>query len=472
MTGPNYQQLEQVILQLNQAVIERDQTILEQQKAIQELKTKVAQFELKFNQNSRNSSNPPSKDRKGNTPARKPSGKKKRPHHKGAGRKPLSEDMVTSRETRVIDKCPRCRSEMQTTGDSTKWQQVDLPPIKPLVHEIELKTCKCSKCGLVQTPKLEEHEKPLMKANLEGFVNLLMGRFRYSHHAVRSFISLLIPGLDLSQGLISKVKKRGAHAFEKATEELMPAILNTPGAKFIDATGWRHMGTNYQLLIFRSARVCRYLFRSNQNGDTIAAILPGGVDHLVTDRGLAIRKTNVTHLQYCLAHLLRNIQGVAEDRQVSIGETQTLGKIYEALQQLFHEQHRYDRSEITGATWKQNSYRKWAWMREMFESLLETTSYCVLRRFCRRVLRGWKHFMVYLARYGPMTNNLAEEGLRNLVIARKLCFGSRSSYGLQWREVVHSCIETLQRQGKAMMSFFAETIQSFRMGTPRPSLVY
>ena len=64
----------------------------------------------------------------------------------------------------------------------------------------------------------------------------------------------------------------------------------------------------------------------------------------------------------------------------------------------------------------------------------------------------------------PMTNNLAEEALRNLVIARKLCFGSRSEYGKRWRESLHSCIETLKRQGQSILDFLAETIQQARMG--------
>ena len=46
-----------------------------------------------------------------------------------------------------------------------------------------------------------------------------------------------------------------------------------------------------------------------------------------------------------------------------------------------------------------------------------------------------------------MTNNLAEEALRTLVIARKLCFDSRSEYGRTWQAVIQSCVETLHRQG-------------------------
>src|SRR4051794_40737347 len=115
---PTYEQLEQVIL---------------------ELKAKIEQLEARLNKNSSNSSKPPSLDQKGNTPNNERP-KKQGAHHPGASRQLLPAQMVTSREARGLDTCPRCHSPMEPTGESIKWQQVDLPQIKPLVHEIELLT--------------------------------------------------------------------------------------------------------------------------------------------------------------------------------------------------------------------------------------------------------------------------------------------------------------------------------------------
>ena len=148
-----------------------------------------------------------------------------------------------------------------------------------------------------------------------------------------------------------------------------------------------------------------------------------------------------------------------------------MGEIHETLKGLFHDRHRYERGEISSATYRQYSYQKLAWMREEIEGLQERSTSKKLRRFCRRVLLDWKNFMVYLAQDGPMTNNLAEEGLRNLVIARKICFGSRSMYGLKWREATLSCVETLKRKGRSIMDFFEETIRAHRMGTSLPKIV-
>jgi len=446
---PTYEQLEQIIL---------------------ELKAEIERLKARLNKNSTNSSKPPSSDQKSNTQKNARS-QKQRAHHPGIGRQLLPEHMVTSRETRGLNTCPRCQSQMESTGKSLKWQQVDLPQIKPLVHEIELLTCKCTKCSLTHTPSLGDSEIFLMGPRLEGFVNLLMAQFRHSHLAVRTFIQLLIPGLHLSQGLISKAKRRGAQAFDQASSQLAEAILASIGPKFADVTGWRHMGQNWNALILRSPIVIRYFLIEKQNGTSLAEVLQQGPHFLVSDRGLATQKIDTKHLQYCLAHFLRNVQGMAESPEISLEETQVLGEIHETLQALFHEKNRYQKNELGLSAWRQYGYQKWAWMRQTFNSLLYSSASCTLRRFCKRALADWKHFMVYLAQNGPMTNNLAEEGLRHLVIARKLCFGSRSGYGLRWREAVQSCVETLKRQGKSMMDFFAETIRAFRIGTPHPRIV-
>lgn len=453
---PSYEQLEQVILN--------------QQRTIEDLKAQVEYLRSRLNKNSRNSSKSSSTDQKPNQP-KKENSEKQGAHHPGVNRQLLPDEMVTSRETRGIDICPRCQSQMLPTGESTKWQQVDLPEIRPLVHEIELVTCKCPKCALVKTPELQDHEIYLMGPRLEGFVNLLMAQFRHSHLAVRAFIKLLIPGLHISQGLVSKAKKRAASAFDQATQQLIEELLASKEFKYIDFTGWRHEGQNWNALIIRNPITVCYLLLQKQTGKVLAEILNTKSHKLVCDRGLAIQELDIKALQYCLAHFLRNIQGMAENEQIMSEETQALGEIYETIQMLFHDKHRYEKDEINLATLRDYGYKKWAWMREQFESLLSSTACKKLRRFCKRVLSDWRHFMVYLAQAGPMTNNLAEEGLRNLVIARKLCFGSRSAYGLKWRETVHSCIETLKRQGKSVVDFFAETIQAFRTGAPCPRIV-
>lgn len=459
---PTYEELVQIVEGLRQ-----DNTELRKDNA--ELRAVIARLVARLNQSSKNSSKPPSSDQKQNKEP--PSGGARKSYHSGKDRKLLPDHMVTSRDTRQTQQCPRCCSLMTPTGDSRKWQQIDLPNIKPLVHEIELVTSKCSCCALVHTPTLAEHEQFLMGPRFEGFVSLLMSQFRQGHRVVCQFIELLMPGVQLSQGLISKAKSRAAIALDSAHCALWEEVCKSVASKYADCTGWRHCGKNYHALLVRTQSVLCYSLVPKQNGVVLRDILGPDRHHLVSDRGLPTQLLSLASQQYCLAHLLRNIQGIAEHPEVSMEETQALGSVHEAIQGLFRDRHRVENGDITAATGRQYGYQKWAWMRETVEELLEGTLSKSLRRFCKKALKDWKLFMTYLAREGPMTNNLAEEGLRHLVIARKLCFGSRSAYGLKWREAVHSCVETLRRRGKSILDFFSEAIQAMRTGSPYPTIV-
>ena len=52
------------------------------------------------------------------------------------------------------------------------------------------------------------------------------------------------------------------------------------------------------------------------------------------------------------------------------------------------------------------------------------------------------------------TNNQAEQSLRNMVIFRKICFGTRSAEGSHSHSVLPSLLLTARRQGKHPLDFF------------------
>ena len=460
---PTYKELEQ-------RVVEQDKQLAEQDKQLKQLLKRIAHLEDQLNKNSKNSSKPPSSDQKSNLPSVKK--KEKRPYHPGASRQLLSESYITSRETRKVDKCSRCGCHMNVTDKVLSWQQVDLPEIKPLVHQIDLHTCKCPNCNLEETPRLKKSEQYLMRSRLEAFVNLLLGQFRQGHRFVRELISVLIPGLKLSQGLISKVKARSARSLDKITQHIMDGILKQEKAIYIDATGWRHQSKNENAIVIRTENLVRFALIPRQNSHSLAQLVNNKkIAHMVSDRGLALGKIDSHIHQYCLAHLLRNICGLAEHSDTTLTNTEQLGEIYDALRSLFKDKHRLNRGEITLSTWRQYGYATWRFMKEKIEEILSDNPGKKLKRSCKRMLKDWTHFKAYLRnKDSPMTNNPAEEALRNLVIARKLCFGSRSNYGRQWRASIHSCIETFRRQGRSIWDFLTNVLRSARQGIPCPSI--
>ncbi len=193
-------QIENATLKAENAALKAE--VAELRALVIQLTKRIADLESQLKTNSKNSSKPPSSDQKTNLPP--VPRKEKRPFHPGVSRQLVPETEVTSRTERRIDTCPRCRSAMKTTGEVVKWQQIELPEIKPLVHQWDLYEYRCPRCELVATPKLEDNETYLLGPRLEAFTNLCLGRFRMGHRIAREFIATML-GVDLSRGQSRKL---------------------------------------------------------------------------------------------------------------------------------------------------------------------------------------------------------------------------------------------------------------------------
>jgi len=147
---------------------------------------------------------------------------------------------------------------MVPTGEVYKWRQIELPEIKPLVHQIELHSRQCPECHFIGRLELEKHEQLLLGPRLEVLVNLCLGQFRHGHRSVREFIAGLIPDLRLSQGLISKVKAGAARSLKMASRQLKIAILSGSAPIHVDATGWRHLGRNENAIVMRAGNLVSF----------------------------------------------------------------------------------------------------------------------------------------------------------------------------------------------------------------------
>jgi hypothetical protein len=288
---------------------------------------------------------------------------------------------------------------------------------------------------------------------------------------VREFVQTLLPGVDLSQGLISKLKQRASKALLSPYQRIIEQVLQEKGPLHIDATGWRHQGVNEHALVLKVHNWVAFSFVRHQNKQTLKELLPKKGLHIVTDRGLPVSEIGARIHQYCLAHLLRTLKGLAEHVGTTIEETQKIGEIHEAIQSLFIDKHRMERAEVSVSTWRQYGYKRWQFIENLVEDLLESNPTEKVGRALRKMRKGWAHFKSYLRRPEyPITNNPAEKALRSLVIARKLCFGSRSEYGRAWRAEIQSCIETLHKPGRCVLNFIADAICAERYGFVAPSV--
>ncbi|MHA1170376.1 MAG: IS66 family transposase [Candidatus Hodarchaeales archaeon] len=83
------------------------------------------------------------------------------------------------------------------------------------------------------------------------------------------------------------------------------------------------------------------------------------------------------------------------------------------------------------------------------------------RKFVKNLLK-WKNFMFEFVMnpYVDATNNRAERAIRPCVIARKVSGGSRSDRGTHIYSVLMSVVQTLDQNGKNIVTHGQEIIQS------------
>ncbi|BBI18231.1 DUF6444 domain-containing protein [Neochlamydia sp. S13] len=89
------------------------------EKIITKLEARIAHLEAQLNQNSKNSSKPPSTDQKANRSITPKAGN--RPYHPGASRQLLPASAVTSHDVRSVKVYPHCHSAMRATDKVLSW---------------------------------------------------------------------------------------------------------------------------------------------------------------------------------------------------------------------------------------------------------------------------------------------------------------------------------------------------------------
>jgi transposase len=196
---------------------------LEQQ--IAELKQQVQELKARLDQNSTNSSRPPSTDPIGlkrKPPA--PPSKKRRGGQKGHSRR-TRELAPPERVATVTDckppECRRCGHALSGDDDEPRRHQVaELPPIEPEVHEYRLHRLCCRHCNTVTCGVLPDGvPRTAFGPRLHAVLSVFTGAYRLSKRQVSQLCSDLL-GLTISIGMIAKLERITADVLEQPAGRL------------------------------------------------------------------------------------------------------------------------------------------------------------------------------------------------------------------------------------------------------------
>ncbi len=365
---------------------------------------------------------------------RKPKGA--RPGHLGRGRP--GPDLVEGQQRGTVvapigDRCPQCGSPFVDKG-YTERLVMESAPLRatPVIYWLSKRYCpRCRRTFQPSAPGV-------LSKNLYG--NQLLA------NAVALFYLNGIPlgrvceQLQVNPGSLIEGFHRMAHLLAPVLPKLIQLYRQSP-VKHADETGWRTDGQNGYVWLFATPSISLFVFRQTRSGKVPQAILGNqplsGV--LVVDRYAGYNQAPCP-LQYCYAHLLREVQDLEKDFPDS-DEVKTFVSV---MAPLLATAMSLRLQPISDVEFKQKAVDTKA---QIVAAVQAPALHLAIRRI-QDLFRDNAHRLYHWAqnRQIPAENNLAERDLRPTVIARKVSFGSASDAGAQTRGLLMSILYSLRKQ--------------------------
>jgi transposase len=439
---------------------------------IAKLEAEVQELTARLNQNSQNSSKPPSSDgphvkRK---PPKPPSGRKPggQPGHSPHQRALVSVEEVDEVITCKPTQCRRCGQGL-TGSDPEPWrrQVVELPPVRPHLTEYQLHRLRCPGCGITTSGEFPTGVLPTCYGpRLASVVALCTGGYRMSKRMVASFCREVL-GIELSVGEICQIEQTVTKAVAPAVEEAAVYVQNCDAN--IDETPWKERHQRRWLWTMVTTQISVFTIATGRGVAVLQELVGewyGGI--LTSDRAKAYDSYPLRTRQLCWAHLCRDFQAMI-DRG---GPGQAVGlALLEHAHVLFAWWH-----WVRDGTWIRSTFQSYVrTLRASFKMELQwgSQSACLkTAATCRELLTREAALWTFVRVEGiDPTNNSAERSLRAAVLWRKVSYGTQSESGSRFVASMLTVLTSCQQQGRNALSYLTACCQAFYENRPIPSLV-
>jgi hypothetical protein len=457
------------------------------------LSERLAHIEEQLNQNSQNSSRPPSSDgfgKPGQSTAEKQSQKKrkKKRSRSGSSSKPpklYPIESCSEVHVHVPERCAHCGEQLSGTDEQPHCHQIiDIPPLEAYVIEHQLHQLDCAFCGeKTRSPLPIEVPTTGYGDRLAAIVAWLSGEHRQSHRMVQSLLYTLF-GVELSRGSVNRLRQQVSEAVAAPVEEAHEYV-QTQAFVHSDETGFTQgngdglnstqtQGWLWVLVTPLVAVLSVVLSRSQATAKALLGVTFKGI--LISDRYSSYTWLDPLRRQLCWAHLKRDLKAMSDRSGVSkaIGEA-----LLRRERRLFRWWHRVR----DGTMSREQFIAAVELLRIGFKAELEAaaalpigknekTPLAKTVRTVRKLLTVeaalWT--FVYVPGIEP-TNNSAEQALRGAVIWRRTSFGSQSKAGSQFVARILTVVTSLKAQKRNPVEYLTEACRAKRLAIAAPSLV-
>jgi transposase len=379
-----------------------------------------------------------------------------KPGHKGAGRKGFEAseaDHMVEIAPEDGDVCPDCGRRLDEKGTQSRFV-LDSTPVKARRILYRISKRYCAQCKKVFQPGVPG----VLPRSLYG--NQLIATVAVMHYLHGIPMGRVCEQMQLGPGSLVEIFHRLARLFGKVPAQLIEQY-RLCAVKHADETGWRTNGKNGYVWLFATESLSIFQFRKTRSAQVPKSVfgpkkLPGV---LVVDRYAGYNKAPCA-IQYCYAHLLRDVQDLEKEFPDSAEVKAFVGTLAPLLSLAMG---------LRNQSISDRQFRsKAAKLKEQMVHTLEQPAVHLGIRHIQDIFREKAERMYHWAdnRNVPAENNLAERDLRPTVIARKTSFGSQSDAGAHTRGVLMTVLYSLKKRGvdvsahlKAVLDELAKDIQ-------------
>jgi transposase len=290
---------------------------------VQALRQQIQDLQEQLNQNSTNSSRPPSTDPPAvkRRPPRPPSGRRSggQPGHERQQRPFLSPDCT---EILKPAHCRRCGHALAGADPQPLRRQVlELPPIKPEVTEYQLHRLRCPRCGVSTCARLPDGVPAGGQGpRLQAVLALMTGAYRMSKRMVQTFCADVL-GVPVCAGQVCASEAQTAAATDAVVKEVRDYVRSQPAN--VDETGWWQGRRRAWLWVVVTQAVTAFTIALSRAGSVARGLIDAAAGQvLTTDRYKGYLWLPLRQRQVCWAHLVRDFQAMADraDAGSPIGE--------------------------------------------------------------------------------------------------------------------------------------------------------
>jgi len=303
----------------------------------------------------------------------------------------------------------------------------------------------------------------LVGPGLAALIVCLAYRMRLSRERIQEFLNDWL-GLQLSVGTINNTLHESGAAAKPIEEELIQEVVASQ-LLHVDETSWMELTVFLWLWVFSTDTVTAYwiAYRSSELLENILGQAYYG--WLMSDGYQVYRKYQ--NRVRCWAHLLRKAQGLEESLNQ---EAQRFGQQTLELMGTLMSAIRKAREHPPDLPLPETYQVQLCTYRQLCEQM-KNVSHKKTAALATEMLNDWEAiFRILEFPYLPLTNNEAERALRHWVILRRISYGTRTEAGSCVFAILISVIETCRKRQQSPWLYLAAVIHNQRSGLAVPKL--